>query len=202
MPPRREVLILAGNQMLPSAPTASLPIPEKDVGKPVAISVMAPAVVMRPIFIAEDSANQSAPSGPTTMLVTPAAGVGTGNSAISPAVVNRPILFSAGSVNQRAPSGPAVIAPRRLKPATTGWEGKGNSVSDPEVVIRPIRGYGPSSGNQSALSEPVARPGWLSKMSTCGSGNSAMVPPVVMRPMLCALASMNQRAPSGPLAMA
>src|ERR1700687_2397382 len=155
MPPRREVLILAGNQMLPSAPTASLPIPEKDVGKPVAISVMAPAVVMRPIFIAEDSANQSAPSGPTTMLVTPAAGVGTGNP-----------------------------------------------VSDPEVVIRPIRGYGPSSGNQSALSEPVARPGWLSKMSTCGSGNSAMVPPVVMRPMLCALASMNQRAPSGPLAMA
>src|ERR1700720_1753811 len=57
----------------------------------------------------------------------------TGYSARTPAVVMRPIAEMPRSVNQRAPSGPAVM----LKGAEI-WPLRGNSVTAPAVVMRPI----------------------------------------------------------------
>jgi hypothetical protein len=51
-------------------------------------SVMAPAVVMRPMLLPENSAYQRLPSGPAVMPVGPPLA---GNSAIEPAGVMRPM---------------------------------------------------------------------------------------------------------------
>src|SRR5207249_2283253 len=95
------------NQRLPSGPTVMI------VGKLLAVgtgnSVIAPAVVMRPIWLPRRSLNQRLPSGPTVMPTSELLAVGTANSLTTPAVVIRPIWFPADSVNQRLPSGPAVM---------------------------------------------------------------------------------------------
>ena len=72
-------------------------------------SVMVPKTVMRPMLLPLDSANHSAPSGPSAIPIGAAPAVGTAYSAIAPLVLMRPILLPAVSVNHRAPSGPAAI---------------------------------------------------------------------------------------------
>ena len=72
-------------------------------------SVTTPGVVMRPILLALDSVNQSAPSGPAVIPCTALSAVGTAYSVIDPPVVMLPILLPSDSVNQSAPSGPAAI---------------------------------------------------------------------------------------------
>src|SRR5438309_2018156 len=71
-------------------------------------SVMAPAVVIRPILLI--SVNQRAPSGPDAIACGKLAAVGRTYSVMLPAVVTRPILLPVDSVNQSAPSGPGTIA--------------------------------------------------------------------------------------------
>jgi hypothetical protein len=56
-----------------------------------------------------------------------------GNSLNPPVVVTRPMLLRA-LVNHNAPSGPVVMPVGRLP-----GEGIGNSLTLPDVVIRPIR---------------------------------------------------------------
>jgi hypothetical protein len=73
----------------------------------IANSVVVPAVVIRPILLANCSVNQRLPSGPTAMPHGPLWGVGTGNSMMAPVGVIRPILAAEYSVNQMLPSGPA-----------------------------------------------------------------------------------------------
>jgi len=167
-------------------------------------SVRAPAVVIRPILLADCSVNHSAPSGPAVMKpgLLPAV---SGNWVTTPAVVIRPIeLFMLLSVNHRAPSDP-VAMPNGAAPAPSA----GNSVIAPVVSIRPIwKGIGSGtrrpatnrpSVNHSAPSGPrVIKTG----CNPDGTGNSSIVAPsVVMRPILLALRSVNQSLPSNPLAM-
>ena len=75
-------------------------------------SVMAPAVVIRPILLAPLSENHSAPSdaGPRAIPDRSLPVVVTGYSVIPPLVVIRPILPPCSSVNHSAPSGPVTIA--------------------------------------------------------------------------------------------
>src|SRR6266851_4203516 len=118
------------NQRLPSGPAA---MPR---GKLLFVlmrnSVMAPAVVLRPI-LPTASVNQSAPSGPAVMPTGPLLAVGVENSVMAPAVVLRPILPADSSVNHRLPSGPAVIPSGILLAVGTG-----NTVNLPLGVMRPI----------------------------------------------------------------
>src|SRR6266568_3397609 len=95
-------------------------------------SVIAPAVVIRPILFAF-SVNQSAPSEPAAIPYGSADTVGIGYSVNTPAVVTRPILLPADSVNQRAPSGPETIVCGELFGV-----GGTNVVTVPDVVIRLI----------------------------------------------------------------
>ena len=101
-------------------------------------TVMVPAVVMRPIWLASNSVNHSAPSGPAVMPLRPPPA--TGNSVNCPVVVIRPILLGpsidlGNSVNHSAPSGPKVMLVGPLLAV-----GIGNSVVEiaPAVVMRPI----------------------------------------------------------------
>jgi len=96
-------------------------------------SLIAPAVVIRPILLPWCSVNQSAPSGPAVMPWGPLPGVGTVNSVMTPVVVIRPILLPLYSVNHNAPSGPAVISKGSLLAV-----GIVNSLITPAVVIRPM----------------------------------------------------------------
>src|ERR1039458_9037805 len=98
---------------------------------------------MRPILLPWNSVNHRAPSGPASITMGTAAGVGTRYSVIAPPRVMRPILLPACSVNQRAPSGPTVILPGRLLGL-----GRGYSVMAPAVVILSWSAVGPgrSSG--------------------------------------------------------
>src|SRR4030095_6991764 len=59
------------------------------------------------------SVNQAAPSGATASAVSPALGVGTGNSSNSPSA-KRPTLLAASSRNQTAPSALTATSPRPL----------------------------------------------------------------------------------------
>src|SRR5258707_189842 len=54
-------------------------------------AVMLPVVVTRPMWLAVNSVNHRAPSGPVVMKRGLAAAVGTANSVMAPAVVMRPI---------------------------------------------------------------------------------------------------------------
>src|SRR5262249_24043309 len=130
------------------------------------------------------------------------------NSAMPPAGVIRPIAppppGAGPSANQRLPSGPAVRAPGGRLLAV----GSGKSVMAPAGVIRPIApgpGPGPADGsctaNQRSPSGPTVRalePG----TAPAGSGNSAMPPAGVIRPIAPpppgADPSANQKSPSGP----
>jgi hypothetical protein len=107
-------------------------------------------LVIRPMRPLLGAVNQSAPSGPVAIASRcpqfPLDKV-QGYSVIEPAVVMRPIL-PISSVNHRAPSGPAAIPIGEEL-----WEGSGNSLTTPDVVIRPMV---PFSVNQSAPSDPAA----------------------------------------------
>jgi hypothetical protein len=72
-------------------------------------SVIAPAVVMRPIFPELNSVNQSAPSDPSVIEKGPLFAVGVAYSVIPPDVVMRPIFDVPFSANHNAPSGPAAM---------------------------------------------------------------------------------------------
>src|SRR5438105_4047677 len=76
-------------------------------------SVMAPAVVMRPIALTLTlrSVNHMAPSGPAVIEKGLLPFTSVGNSVIAPVVVILPIFPEPDSVNHRAPSGPAAIVP-------------------------------------------------------------------------------------------
>src|SRR5262245_58375681 len=80
---------------------------------------LAPSVTL-PSFDADDSVNQTLPSGPGAMPTGPNAGVGVVNSVRTPAGVTRATRFRSiagslpGSANQRFPSGPVAI---RAEPA-------------------------------------------------------------------------------------
>jgi hypothetical protein len=101
------------NHTDPSAETA-IPLGEP-FGVGTSISVITPAVVIRPIRFPVEAVNQSAPSGDAAMLRGPEPGA-TGNSVTAPAVVIRPMRSDDISVNQRAPSEPAVIPRGPLPP--------------------------------------------------------------------------------------
>ncbi len=185
-----------------------------------------PAVVIRPI--APFSPNQSTPSGPIVIDVgvagvpavsgfDPAGGgiSGTANSVATPEVLIRPI--SPGTpVNHKAPSGPATIAVAVAcvlavpgdDPAGGGTAGRANSVTTPAVVIRPISPGIPV--NHSAPSDPavmaVGRGVVLAVPAgdPAGGGTSGRVklvttPAGVVRPILPAPFSVNQRLPSEPV---
>src|ERR1700730_5989839 len=65
-------------------------------------------VVIRPILLAPNSVNHSAPSGPATIPKGWLDGDGRAKDETKPAVVIRPIAFPLFLVNHRAPSGPEV----------------------------------------------------------------------------------------------
>src|SRR6266567_2576398 len=178
------------NQRLPLGPEA---IPSGSTLSRDVVSVIAPAVVIRPSRCPANSVNHSATSGPVVMSIcVPLCGCG--NSLITPAVVIRPICWSKPVVNHKLPSGPVVIEPASPAPL--------NVVSSPVVVIRPITPF-PGSVNQSAPSGPVVIP---DGEEPAGSGNSVILPVVVMRPIASPGApspgvTVNHSAPSGPAAM-
>lgn len=122
------------------------------LGVVVGYSTTAPAVVIRPIWLAAASANHSAPSGPAAMKAGSAPAVGIGYSVTTPAVVIRPIWLAENSVNHSAPSGPAVMPTGAAFPVGTA-----DTVTTPAVVIRPIR-LSLGSVNHSAPSGPAAMP--------------------------------------------
>jgi len=93
-------------------------------------------------------------------------------------------------VNHSAPSGPAVMSSGLLAAVGTG-----NSVTAPDIVIRPI--LSPSaSANHSAPSGPAAMP--IGKLAPVGMGNSVIAPYVVIRAILLPFSSANHSAPSDP----
>ncbi len=96
-------------------------------------------------------------------------------------------------VNHIAPSAPVVIADGNA-PVT----GSGNSLTSPEVVMRPMRSAAVSV-NHNAPSGPVAIPNGPD--FGVGTANSVTSPSVVIRPMRWAWYSVNHNAPSGPFVM-
>jgi hypothetical protein len=96
-------------------------------------SLIAPAVVIRPILLPLASVNQSAPSGPAVMLSNPLDDVGTGYSLSAPAVVIRPILLPKYSGNQSAPSGPATMLSGKAADDARGYSVKRTDCADESV---------------------------------------------------------------------
>src|SRR5437867_7646907 len=93
-------------------------------------SVTSPSVVIRPIWLASGSVNQSAPSGPVVIpMDLLEVNAGAGNSVTSPAIVIRAILSLA--LNQIAPSGPTAIALALLFAVGSGY-----SMMSPSGVSR------------------------------------------------------------------
>jgi hypothetical protein len=99
-----------------------------------------------------------------------------------PAVVIRPIWLLERSVNHNAPSGPVLMSAGLLPKA-----GSENSVTAPSVMIRPI--FPPSGPAVMAIGLLLA----------VGIENSAI--PFWSRPIWSLTDSVNQSAPSGPVAM-
>ncbi len=95
-------------------------------------SFTSPPGVIRPIVLAALATNQTLPSGPAVIAVGVPAPAGSANEVIWPATSIRPIAPS--SANQTLPSGPVVIAPTR----GCLLSGRGNSVTSPLVVTRPM----------------------------------------------------------------
>src|SRR3954454_23546574 len=87
-------------------------------------SVIAPDVVILPIWFAIRSVNQRLPSAPTVIPYGRLFCVSVGNSVIVPLGVMRPIAARSDSLNQRFPSGPATIEYGRVFAC-----GSGNSVT-------------------------------------------------------------------------
>jgi hypothetical protein len=155
-------------------------------------SVIAPAVVMRPILSL--SANQRAPSVPA---VIPSGELpdASENRVTTPAGVMRPTLSLSSSVNQRFPSGPAVMSGRWLLIPGA----RGNSATEPPAAMRPML-LAMDSVNQRVPSGNFVMPvGWLKAVGTV---ISVTPPAVLIRPILPPPPSVNQRAPSWPATIA
>ena len=71
---------------------------------------MWPSTPILPIWLAPDSVNHSAPSGPAAIEVGAAFGFDSGYSLAVPPSSMRPILATDVSANHIAPSGPATMA--------------------------------------------------------------------------------------------
>src|SRR6266568_5230733 len=181
------------NQRLPLGPEA---IPSGSTLSRDVVSVIAPAVVIRPSRCPANSVNHSAPSGPV-VIPDGAEPAGRGNSVILPVVVMRPIASPGApspgvTVNHSAPSGPAV-----MPAASVSATGRVNWRMCPLAgLIAPIR---PSdSVNHIRPSGPAV----MSKGNVLpATGNSVITPAVVIRAILLALNSVNHSAPSGPTAI-
>src|SRR6516165_10680873 len=133
--------------------------------------VMAPLVVMRPIWPAVFSVNHRLPSGPAVIPKGPLLAVGMGNSVMVPLVVMRPIWPMFWSVNHRWPSGPAVIPTGPLFCVLLPCpELTLNSVMVPLVVMRPIWPVSPSVNQRLPSGPDVMKKGVL------GTGNVVTVP--------------------------
>src|SRR5271154_6456012 len=131
---------------------------------------------MRPILFAEDSVNQSAPSGPDVIRSSPARSVRpVVNSVAVPPVVMRPMRLPPNSVNHSAPSEPDVMP---FGPAFAEIPFV-NTVTRPPVVMRATL-LVPASVNQSAPSEPEAIPEMIAA-DEMPAPNSVTTPPVVIR---------------------
>jgi hypothetical protein len=94
------------NQSAPSGPVVMMLGVLFGVG--ITYSVIAPAVVMRPILFCDGSVNHNAPSGPATIPLEPVPEA-IGYRVIVPEVVIRPTLEML-SENHKEPSGPAAIS--------------------------------------------------------------------------------------------
>src|ERR1700694_464621 len=149
--------------------------------------------------LAFPTVNQTLPNGPlaTPCATAPRLAVCSVYSVILPEVVIRPIL-PWPSLNQRAPSAPATIW-------KGGDVGTWYSVSDPPVVIRPIR-WPPACANcvsvdHSAPSGPAVIPSGV--LDELDIASSVRWPSDVMRPIFPRWPpdSVNHTAPSGPLVM-
>src|SRR5450631_149297 len=177
------------NQTLPSGPFVSWKLPSSIENS----ATLVPAVVILPIFLA--SANHMFPSAPAAIPSLEYC-IDTGNSVATPAVVTRATVGCVlpVSMNQRLPAGPPVIAP----PAV--------AVERTFSVIVPLVVHVPSLTTFAAPSVSVNHrfPSGPATIATApdpvGIGNSVMVPPGVMRPMLPA-SSVNHTLPSGPFAI-
>ena len=118
-------------------------------------SVMAPAVVMRPILFFPFSVNHRCPSGPAAMPCGLAPGVGIGNPVNSPAGVMRPISF-VRSMNQTFPSEPQATSSGSVG-ASSGssksiWGGAGPPITNCAILASR------NSVNQRCPSGPDAIP--------------------------------------------
>src|SRR5580704_6196186 len=105
----------------------------------------------------------------------------------------RPIAWLPWSVNHKAPSGPRAMPARSDPPPVTG-----NSLIDPEVVIRPILEATLSTNHKLPSGPETMASGPANELE---SGNSLNDPDVVTRPILPGLDSVNHNAPSGPAVM-
>src|SRR4051794_20991178 len=156
------------NQAFPSEPRVG-PLTESAVLVAGGIwnSVIAPAVVMRPImsFVQQaggTSPNQRLPSTPAAIPNGPEPARGMLNSVIVPDGVMRAIALRWRSPTQRFPSGPAAI-PR----GSASARGSGNSVTVPAGVTRATMAVGWNSVTQTLPSGPnVMPPGRLVSSAT------------------------------------
>jgi hypothetical protein len=181
------------NHMFPSGP-AAIPHGLRIERSPVENSVMSPAVVIRPIFPASDSVNQSTPSGPFAIPVGPAPSLSPSvNSVMLPSGVTRPIRLVALSTYQRLLSGPTAMSSG--SPALR----VSNSVTSPDLVTRAIAPLPPAMATHRLPSRPVTIP--LGLPVGKPAVNSVITAPGVMRPTALFVYSVNQRLPSGPGAM-
>ena len=116
---------------------------------------MVPDIVILPMRLASLSVNHIAPSGPAVIREGNEPAAGSGKVVTTPAGVIRVMASIWGLAIQTFPSGPAA------SPLPNAAESSGNSVTSPDVVMRPIRSAtdsptGPCSLNQRAPSGPAA----------------------------------------------
>lgn len=139
------------NQTFPSAPLVIAL--RRAFGDGIAISSSnCPDAVMRPIWLAVDSANQRFPSAPAVIPMRPEDEVRGANALNVPDGVTRQIL-SRSSVNQRFPSGPAVIS---HGPASPSGMACSFSIEPSTTMTATLRAD--TSVNHSLPSTPVAIP--------------------------------------------
>jgi hypothetical protein len=158
-------------------------------------SVILPVVVIRPIVALRISVNHRAPSGPAAIPPGSTLGLAIGNSVTAPPVVIRPILLAPISVNHKAPSGPVAIDSGLLMEVGIGY-----SVIEPLVVIRPILLPSCSAKLQRAVRSCRDTNRGAGRGRDDVFGKCAIVPAVVIRPILFAPGSVNHSAPSEPAA--
>ena len=150
-------------------------------------------MVMRPIWPASYSLNQSSPSRTTSESGRHPGVRPSENSVTSPLGVIRPTALTCASENHTFAVGPGTM------PSGPARGGTGNSVISPEVVIRPML-LPAFSQNHSAPSAASLMP--TGRLSRVGVANSAKLPSSgFIRPILEVPLSQNQRCRSGPSTM-